>query len=214
MSTDIATLINAIPTAEDGHVITQDYHNSLRHAVVALADLLDPNRNASGNVVLSLPPGFLANAPGPNWSQTNGVASPVREGGGAATAAASANGWIPLHLPQGVRIRNMTVKGFRCGITITFEVRLVRVKHTDPDPPINLITMKLTPASDNVESFKDTQSVAIPENAGPEVSAIVRADYETVVNSDYSYLIVAEASGVKGNMVAKILSIQVEYSRA
>lgn len=37
MATDLATLLQQIPLAEDGKLITRDYHNSLRAALLALA---------------------------------------------------------------------------------------------------------------------------------------------------------------------------------
>src|SRR5689334_14752604 len=39
-SADLQTFLNAIPIAEDGDVITQEYHNSLRAAIARIAAYL------------------------------------------------------------------------------------------------------------------------------------------------------------------------------
>lgn len=69
MPPTLESLITAIPTAEDGHVITENYHNSLRAALVLMASQL--GGTAPGPTVPSTATGLaeksafaLSNVPG------------------------------------------------------------------------------------------------------------------------------------------------------
>ncbi len=73
MFTDIEDLLNAIPIAEHGHVITSEYHNSLRDALRGLAQQFDTEA-ASQTVTLTWSPAFFPNDPQPNWSHRYGLA--------------------------------------------------------------------------------------------------------------------------------------------
>lgn len=64
MATNLSTLINAIPQAEAGKLITADYHNTLRDALQALADQLQAHASqdhgsVAGASKLVLPPCFI-----------------------------------------------------------------------------------------------------------------------------------------------------------
>lgn len=64
MATTLSTLINAIPQAEAGKLITADYHNTLRDALQALADQLQAHASQdhssiAGASKLVLPPCFI-----------------------------------------------------------------------------------------------------------------------------------------------------------
>src|SRR5262245_38116019 len=92
--TDLQSLVNAIPIAEDGRVITSLYHNSLRAALLAIADKLgaDP---ASGTVTLTFAPSFFPSGGNESpWSLSEGVATKP-------PGASSTRGWFPLQLPEG-----------------------------------------------------------------------------------------------------------------
>lgn len=64
MATTLSTLINAIPQAEAGKLITADYHNTLRDALQALAEQLQAHASqdhssVAGASKLVLPPCFI-----------------------------------------------------------------------------------------------------------------------------------------------------------
>lgn len=72
MPTDLQTLLTAIPTAEDGHIITREYHNTLRAAVVGLAQQMGVS--VQQEKYLTLSPYFFPADPAPRWSQGQGKA--------------------------------------------------------------------------------------------------------------------------------------------
>jgi hypothetical protein len=78
--------LDAIPVAQDGHVIGSDYHNSLRRALVTLAGLL-PQQVSSDRIAFA--PAFVSNPGAASWTTQNGVA--VFAVGGLDPAAAT--GW-------------------------------------------------------------------------------------------------------------------------
>src|SRR5262245_48368011 len=83
---NITPLLSLIPVAEDGHVITAEHFNSLRTAILAIANQLGVTA-ASQIVTLSLAPTFLPSGAAVQWSLSDGVAS--------APAGGAATGWLP-----------------------------------------------------------------------------------------------------------------------
>src|SRR5512134_566752 len=98
MATDLQTLVNAIPKAEDGHVITSDYHNSLRAALLAMLDNLGAIKG--GAVVQTITPTFFTNKDRSAWVVLNGVAA-------ATDQAKTTSGFLALGLPDGARIQRL-----------------------------------------------------------------------------------------------------------
>jgi hypothetical protein len=196
MATNLDTLIAAIRTAEDGQVISKDYHNSLRDALKAIADQL--NATPFGEeVTASYPPHFMLNGAGPNWQVNNGIAT--RDAGGLS------DGWFALHLPQGARIQSLNVKGRRVAAALSFTVKLLRVALADPDGGnIAVVTVNLKNASD---PFNVTQIPAATGLGPKELEELRRVD-----NSAYTYLIVATVRGSADNNLIQINGIQVSYT--
>src|SRR5215470_16259340 len=124
MATNLDMLIAAIPTADDGQVISRDYHNSLRDALVEINKLINATPFGA-EVTASYPPHFTQNGAGPNWQVNNGIAT--RDAGG------SSDGWFALNLPQGARIQSLDVKGRRVAAVLSFTVKLLRVALADPE---------------------------------------------------------------------------------
>lgn len=91
MATDLATLLQQIPQAEDGKLITPDYHNSLRAALLALANqAATPATPAKGATQLVLVPNFIPwGNKAPNWEMQQGVAVAGKDG---------ADGILPINL--------------------------------------------------------------------------------------------------------------------
>jgi len=98
----IQTLVNAIPDANDGGIISSDYHNTIKAALLAIANQLAGAGGASGT--LTLQPNFISVSAKP-WSISIGVAADPGPPG--------ADGFIPVMLPDGVIIQSMTVTGSR-----------------------------------------------------------------------------------------------------
>lgn len=115
LPTNVQALLDAIPTAEDGHVITSEYHNALRDAIRALAGLGDAPGVATH--VLTLAPAFFpedSNA----WDHALGLASKGNN--------AVANGWFPVQLPDGARIARMQASCLRNPPTGPLTIRLIK----------------------------------------------------------------------------------------
>lgn len=105
-TTDLASLLAAIPTAEDGRLITRDYHNSLRAALLALAaqpgTAPAPTLAKASEIVLV--PAFIG---GPNekvgaWSLQDGVAFADERG---------ASGILPFNLRDTEELSRITLTG-------------------------------------------------------------------------------------------------------
>jgi hypothetical protein len=193
MPTDLQTVLATIPVAEEGHVITREYHNSLRTALLLLADQLG-TAPIGGPERVTYPPTFLQNGDESNWRQENGLAS-VREG--------NADGVLSLQLPQGARIQSLTVTGRRLGTVQSFRVELLRLAIDDPDGnPLQLASMSLTNASD---PFRVTQSLGVSERG-------LTALDEFRITDQYTYLIHARV--VAASNLVQINGIQVAYIRS
>ncbi|MEW9898707.1 hypothetical protein ABWL39_08750 [Chitinivorax sp. PXF-14] len=105
-TTDLASLLAAIPIAEDGKLITRDYHNSLRAALLALAGqsvpATAPAQAKAGEIVLV--PAFVngANDKVGRWALQDGVASADERG---------ASGILPFNLRDTETLAKITLTG-------------------------------------------------------------------------------------------------------
>src|SRR5688572_33117009 len=113
MATNLETLIASIPTAEDGHVISREYHNSVREALVEISKLISAAPGPA-DASLTFAPNFLpivdAGVRAPEWSLSVGIAS---------KPGPAARGWFPVQLPDGGSIKSMTVTGQRSGTVLS-----------------------------------------------------------------------------------------------
>lgn len=104
MPTNLQTLLNAIPTAQDGLVITSDYHNTLKAALLALAT------HQSTSLIQSYPMALLPieQQQSRGWSLRLGraVLPPIDS-----DVSVTVHGWMGVCLPNGLRIESMTVFG-------------------------------------------------------------------------------------------------------
>ena len=193
---DLQSLINAIPIAEDGHVITRLHHNSLRAALLAIVTQLggDP---VSGTVTLTLMPSFLPSGNQAPWLLSEGVAT--------RSEAETTRGWFPLQLPEGVRIQNMTVIGRRTGTVESFQVQLLRQPINDT-PTTVLISIPLQNAGDPFQEPPRSVQVA---GAGPAALE----EYRLINNSAFKYLVMANLVAQAAAAEAQIFAIRVAYSR-
>lgn len=193
---DIYSAINAIPIAEDGHIITREYHNSLRSGLILIANQLGVTP-VSQTVTMTFAPSFLQNGLQPGWLLNNGYAS--NPSGGAA------QGWFLVQLPDAVRIQSMTVMGRRTGNTPSFQVQLLRQPINEIDITV-LIAISLRDATD---PFTATGTLQVP-GAGP--SAL--EEYRIVDNENYKYLVFARLIGAASDSVVEIRTIKLTFNRA
>lgn len=115
MPTNIQALLDAIPIAEDDHVITAEYHNALRDAIRALAGVGETA--GVTNHVSALAPVLSSDGPNPKWESLVGVAK----------ATGIASGWMPVQLPDGALIQKIVVHCRRVASTGTLNVGLIRL---------------------------------------------------------------------------------------
>jgi|KBSSwiStaDraftv2_1062776.scaffolds.fasta_scaffold631623_1 hypothetical protein len=193
MPTTITDLINAIPLATQGGVISPLFHNSLRDALAFLATQGGTTTSSDSNRV-SVPPWFMTNESGPDWKLSNGVATQDAQG-------ASAHGFCPIALPHGVRLQSLVVAGSRTGAVTTFNVKLVRVRIADGDPT-TVFSADLATAGD---PFAITQSTTGGDPSNSE--ALRRVDTST-----YTYLVVARAMTVSNRV--QLNGITVSFDRS
>lgn len=194
--TNLRNLVNAIPIAENGRVISSQYHNSLRAALLAIAGQLgaDPT---SGTETLTFAPSFLPSGDEPPWSLSVGVATKPPE-------ADRARGWFPLQLPEGVRLQSMIVNYRKTESVRSFQVQLLQQPLNDISTTA-LITVSLGNAA---APFQVTGSVQVAEArpAALEESVVIN-------NSAYKYLVMASVDDQEANTAVQIFTIRVTYSR-
>jgi hypothetical protein len=196
MATNLDTLIAAIPTAEDGHVISRDFHNSLRAALVAIASQLSA-APGQADASLTFAPNFLpitdAGVRAPEWVLSVGIAS---------KPGAAAKGWFPVQLPDGGSIKSMMVTGQRSGTVLSCQVRLVRQTIADATAaPMIIISLKNVAG----QPFKATGEVS-------GASLPIIQDFQTVNNDKYQYFVVAELQGAATEAVVDLYAIQVAFA--
>jgi hypothetical protein len=117
----IQLLLSIIPVATEGHVITSEYHNSLRAALLAIAGAIGVTPGGPAgpqDVTVTLLPAFFPGIVAP-WLTILGVA-------GLPQGQPSAQGWLPVLLPDHVIVKSMTVFGKKQGTPSQFTVALER----------------------------------------------------------------------------------------
>ncbi len=204
MPSTLQTLINAIPTAHDGDVISSDSHNSVRTAVAALAAQFDSLAGGGTDTVITFSPTFfpvfVTGVKQAEWIPSVGIAS-------RAPGASDADGWFPLQLPNQARINNLAVIGQKTG-TVPLSLRVWMLRSAIANPSniqmIN-INLKLTTG----EPFQVTGDVTI---AG--VSPSVVEEYRRVDNSAYQYFIEAKLVGAAVDTQVEFFAFQVSCSTA
>jgi hypothetical protein len=170
LDTEIQNLLNKIKTAQEGHIITSDYHNSLRDTLEAIARRVGITvKPASESKIFTLAPNFLPiNQRQPrqfDWKVTfNKAAIPGKEEEGPQIKGDFVLGAFLVQLPDKAQIRKMTLRGNRDGDEenpVKFLVTLNRREFDDEDAnPEVLITFDWTL---EVEIQKETQELKSPK---------------------------------------------------
>lgn len=202
MPSNLQTLISNIPTAEDGHVIDRRYHNSLRDALVALAGQMGSTAGAE-NLVMTFAPSFMPVEPQPPWALTLGFATK--------SASGTCEGWLPLTLPDGARIQRMIVTGGRAEAppppnAFSFQVQLLRQNIREVATTVLITVQGLTSSATEMDPFT---AEGLFQVAGVSTPAAI-AEFQTVDNSQFKYLIRARLVSATTNMTVRIYGIRVQ----
>src|SRR5262245_44656205 len=168
---DLQIMLSAIPIAQDDHVITGDFHNALRLALVAIANrfairLAEEELTITSAPQLSLGGGSLA-----PWAHEYGVAKKPNLPG-------TVRGWMELDLPDGARIKKMVVFGTTFGVG-TLKAKLKRQKVTDPTLIIDLIVIEIPDAADPTKGIDG--DVTVP---GSGAGAVAIEEFRIVNNRE------------------------------
>jgi len=139
---DLQVLIASIPIAQDGQVISAEYHNGLRAALIAMANRLGLG-TISEEITVTNAPQMSAMTGGGAWEYDIGVVKKPTSGTG------DLRGWMEFDLPDGARIKKMQVFAATDSGNGTMHVKLLRqgtVKITvnqdgDPGPDESIIIL-------------------------------------------------------------------------
>jgi hypothetical protein len=116
----LQAFLDAIPYANEGDVITPEHHNSLRAACGRLANALDQSQIARV-VTQSFTPVLLPVIGKEQWRITQAFCVGDNDGG-------TAEGWMPLDLPNGASVDTVTVRGKRLSTVTIWSAALRRVE--------------------------------------------------------------------------------------
>ena len=145
-ASDLQVMISAIPIAQDGHIITADYHNALRLALVAIANRMGIGPVSEEITVSNAPRLFPVTGMAP-WNHEYGIVK--RPSILQPESATIVGGWMELELPDGARIKKMWVYGTATGGGDgALTVKLKRQRIINPTPVIDLVVIKVPDGND------------------------------------------------------------------
>jgi hypothetical protein len=199
------TLLGDIPIANNGDVITADYHNSLREALFALAAFLGQGSVAETQVVTYAPaliPFDIDHGHSGAWTL-----QPT----GAVVSAGLLGGWLPVDLPDGVQLQKFILVNSRHGDL------------EDLNATLNCVPLETPTSAPTVLALVDVhggtgavRTDPAPINPGGSTDPAVIATLGRVDNSSYRYFIEVKtkALGGKGAKtdLATIYAFQISYS--
>jgi len=188
----IQDLINSIPDAQDGNVITADYLVKTKQALAALAGQTGGTTSGQ-SASITFPANLLPIGKNTQWVVSIGVAN---DAGGVTDV------WIPLNLPDGVVIQQMSAFGAKLNPAATGFVAL-GIQPIGGTAVTNLIMIDLTAAGNPF------QLTGTPNVAGATPTSL--KDLQTVKNSDFKYTIHAQAITTTAGVLS-INAIRVVYT--
>lgn len=200
-SNSLVTLVNAIPTAQDGHIITPQYHNTLRNAVTAIAAELGSQTGTGVTFVTSFPPIFFPEDDDASKYWSNQLALATRPAGN------TAKGWFPMTLQDGARILSLTVIGrkFVSAVgALSLRVLMRRKSLTEVTDDQTFINVDLK--NINGEPFRETRSPTITGTSSDNLKEVSLVD-----NSKYLYYVRATMSNAPGDLQMDFYAFQVAY---
>jgi hypothetical protein len=201
-ASDLQVMIAAIPVAQEGHLITSEYHNALRLALVAIANRLGLG-TITEEITVSNAPRLLPVTGSDAWALNYGtVQRPA-----AAAVGANVRGWMELELPEGARITQMKVFARKTGATsATFRVALFRQRIADP--PVMLKLIEITVGEDDLTRGVEGD-VTLPDVGGGPATI---EEARIVNNREHKYLLTAELNAVAENTTAVFNAVQIVCS--
>jgi hypothetical protein len=192
---DLTVLVASIPIAQDGQVISAEYHNSLRAALIALTNRLGLGLVSEENTITNAP--RLTPVTGTTaWDQDIGVAKKP-------STAGDRSGWMEIDLPDGARIKKMQVFAATDSDNGTMKVRLQRRSVSNTSANDDLISLDIT---NNDASTAKEADVTLPTST---FGGSTIEEARLVDNRKYKYVFVAELNGGKDGKNASINAIQV-----
>jgi hypothetical protein len=191
---DLQVLIASIPIAQDGQVITAEYHNNLRAALIAMANRLGLG-TISEEITITTPPRLFAMAGGGAWDHDVGVVKKPNDGGGR-------RGWMELDLPDGARIKRMQVYATTESGNGEMRVKLQRRSVSNPGASDDLVSIDIT---NNDAATPKPGEVTLPSSTLAEAIEAARI----VDNRKYKYVFIAELDNGSGEKKAAINAVQV-----
>jgi hypothetical protein len=173
---DLGIALASVPIAHDGAVIDAEYHNSLRRALAALAGRVGGGE-LDGTRALSLTPLFRRlSDDGDGWDLTPEDA----------VGQSESDGWMPVDLPDGVRLESLAVGHFAEKTLTYFSVRLARLRILDRATE-EVFTIQRTKGDATNRIDKEAKVTA---NVGPAEEELRRVD-----NSTWRYVVYATSRG-------------------
>lgn len=183
--TELQILLNSLPVAQAGNVITSAHLNALRTAILNLAAKIG-GAALSPTQLLNFLPAFAPGSSGPAWTLTDGIALAAPKVGGG-----SASGWLPVQIPDGWAIQAMTVIGDKVGTLSAFTVELFK-RVLDGSEPQAVMTTSLTRAPDKF-------TVTTQASGTPPV----------VDNRSTGYFVTADVTYTGDTSQARVFAIQI-----
>ena len=197
-TSDLQVMISDIPLAQDGDVITADYPNALRQALVAIANRLGVGP-VEDDITISNAPRLSPLVGTTPWAHDFGlVRRPAEFVGGV-------RGWMEVDLPHGARIRKMVI--FATNGPGPMKVKLKRQKITDPTVATDLIVIDVPNNADASKGIEGDVTV------GPGASAVAIEESRIVNNREQTYLIAVEQDGSNADKPGQLNAVQIVCGR-
>ena len=193
---DVTRALLSVPIAQDGIVITADFHNSLRAAIASIAGYLG-EASLNAPLVTTLAPTFV---PVPGAAKAFDVSLEK------ATGANNAVGWRPVELPDGARLQSLVVLATAESTVSLFEVTLERV----PVEGGSVQVLAKTSRKSGDGTMKPDEASIAP--AGVTSPAAID-EMRQVDNGGYRYAVRAAVSGTGTTTLVSIHSLQVAFTR-
>jgi hypothetical protein len=196
---DLQVLIASIPIAQDGQVISAEYHNGLRAALIAMANRLGLG-TISEEITVTNAPQLLGLAGASEWEPDIGVVRKPTTGPG---NTGNLRGWMEFDLPDGARIKKMQVFAATDSGNGTMRAKLLRQSITNASASDDLIAIDV---ADNDATAAKEGDVTLP---GSTLGAAAIEETRFVDNRKYKYLFVAELDAGVTAKNARIAAIKV-----
>lgn len=211
---EIQLLLNKIPIAHEGHVVTSEYHNTVRDALMAIANRMGLTVKAVSDLqVLNFAPNFQQVENTILW--TVGFNKAIIPQVPNADAPSVVKGSFPVQLPDSAVIDSMIVRGARAAADKekqkprTFTVNLNRQKFDTENPQITpLIIFDLADEKEKIKEVNDVKE-SLPDDLDDATARTRTLDLSRVNNQTYQYFIEAIWEGDNNLAKFEIYAFQI-----